>query len=82
MRNNNDEIRRNNMGWVTKHLSKGSIAGLLIMLLLLPVIPCGLIWHMVSPVTVWQTMAMVILLIILYICFFLVEMALIVIMDG
>lgn len=70
------------MGKTTKYLSKGSIAGLLILFLILPVIPCGLVWHIVSPVTVWQTIAMIILSAILYICFFFVEIALIVIMDG
>lgn len=70
------------MGKTTKYLSKGSIAGLLILFLILPVIPCGLVWHIVSPVTVWQTIAMIILSAVLYICFLLVEMGLVVILDN
>lgn len=61
---------------------KGRIIGVLILFLILPVIPTGLIWYFVSPATVWQIIAMIILSAILYICFILVEIGLMVILEA
>jgi len=59
---------------IRDYLNKGSIAGLLIMLFVIPAVPCILVWNFIAPVTVWQTIVMFVISAILYILFGIVEL--------
>jgi len=65
------------MGRITDYLGKGSVIGLVIMLFALPFIACMLIWNFISPVTVWQMIALFVINIFVYIILFIAEIIII-----
>jgi len=69
------------MGRLKNHLDKGSILGLILMLLLLPAVPVAVIWWCISPVSIWQMVAMLIISIFLYIFFAIIEIMLVMVIT-
>lgn len=70
------------MGRLMKYWSRGSILGLVIMLFILPAIPCLLVWCYVAPASIWQMIIMIVVSVFLYIVFGIIELILLVIIAG
>lgn len=43
------------------YMLKGSLLGLFFLFLIIAAIPCWLLWVFISPVTIWQSIAMIVI---------------------
>ena len=66
------------MSW----LDNIDILGLFILLLIVPTIPCILLWWFILPATIWQIIAMIFLSIVIYIIFAIIEMIVVFILTD
>ena len=55
------------MGRIGDYFSKGSAIGLVIMLFVIPAIPCILVWNFIAPITVLESIMLFVVCMVLYI---------------